>query len=73
MWSFIMHASIAVRMGMSLISSFSEGTNGDITYDSIVGDEFSIHPVTGVITTTKALDREVQGVYAVTGTSTDRH
>lgn len=38
-------------------------------YGSIVGDDFSIHPVTGVITTSKALDREAQGVYAVTGTS----
>nr|XP_055052859.1 protocadherin-16 [Misgurnus anguillicaudatus] len=47
-------------------SDLDQGTNGDITYDSIVGDEFAIHPVTGVITTAKALDREVQGVYAVT-------
>ncbi len=40
-----------------------------MTYGRIVGDDFSIHPVTGVIITTKALDRESQGVYAVTGTS----
>ncbi|KAI7801010.1 putative protocadherin-16 [Triplophysa rosa] len=47
-------------------SDMDRGTNGVVTYDSIVGDEFSIHPVTGVITTTKPLDREAQGVYAVT-------
>lgn len=51
-----------------VIMLFSIGTNGIVTYGSIVGDDFSIHPVTGVITTTKALDREAQGVYAVTGT-----
>ncbi len=51
------------------LSFFFLGTNGIVTYGSIVGDDFSIHPVTGVITTTKALDREAQGVYAVTGTS----
>ncbi|XP_026137609.1 protocadherin-16-like [Carassius auratus] len=47
-------------------SDLDQGTNGIVTYGSIVGDDFSIHPVTGVITTTKALDREAQGVYAVT-------
>uniref|UniRef100_A0A671L952 Protocadherin-16 n=1 Tax=Sinocyclocheilus anshuiensis TaxID=1608454 RepID=A0A671L952_9TELE len=47
-------------------SDLDQGPNGIVTYGSIVGDDFSIHPVTGVITTTKALDREVQGVYAVT-------
>lgn len=53
---------------MSCLYAFSTGTNGIVTYGSIVGDDFSIHPVTGVITTSKALDREAQGVYAVTGT-----
>lgn len=53
---------------MSCLYAFSIGTNGIVTYGSIVGDDFSIHPVTGVITTSKALDREAQGVYAVTGT-----
>ncbi|XP_056330520.1 protocadherin-16 [Danio aesculapii] len=47
-------------------SDMDQGTNGIVTYGSIVGDDFSIHPVTGVITTTKALDREAQGVYALT-------
>lgn len=53
---------------MSCLYAFTIGTNGIVTYGSIVGDDFSIHPVTGVITTSKALDREAQGVYAVTGT-----
>ncbi|XP_051962537.1 protocadherin-16 [Xyrauchen texanus] len=47
-------------------SDLDQGTNGIVTYGSIVGDEFSIHPVTGVITMTKALDREAQGFYTVT-------
>uniref|UniRef100_A0A8C1MAR4 Protocadherin-16 n=1 Tax=Cyprinus carpio TaxID=7962 RepID=A0A8C1MAR4_CYPCA len=47
-------------------SDLDQGTNGIVTYGRIVGDDFSVHPVTGVITTTKALDREAQGVYAVT-------
>ncbi|XP_043115735.1 protocadherin-16 [Puntigrus tetrazona] len=47
-------------------SDMDQGTNGIVTYGSLVGDDFIIHPVTGVITTTKALDREAQGVYAVT-------
>ncbi|XP_051534406.1 protocadherin-16 [Myxocyprinus asiaticus] len=47
-------------------SDLDQGTNGIVTYGSIVGDEFSIHPMTGVITTTKALDRETQGFYTVT-------
>lgn len=54
---------------MSRLYAFSIGTNGIVMYGSIVGDDFSIHPVTGVITTSKALDREAQSVYAVTGTS----
>ncbi|KAA0702516.1 Protocadherin-16 Protein dachsous -like protein 1 [Triplophysa tibetana] len=46
-------------------SDKDQGTNGVLMY-SIVGEEYSINPVTGVITTTKPLDREARGVYAVT-------
>ncbi|KAG9351769.1 hypothetical protein JZ751_023020 [Albula glossodonta] len=43
-----------------------QGTNGQVTYGGIVEEGFTINPVTGVISTTKALDREVQDRYTVT-------
>ncbi|KAJ8412516.1 hypothetical protein AAFF_G00128520, partial [Aldrovandia affinis] len=47
-------------------SDRDQGTNGQVTYGGIVEDGFTINPVTGVISTTKALDREVQDRYTVT-------
>ncbi|KAJ4935670.1 hypothetical protein JOQ06_017200 [Pogonophryne albipinna] len=47
-------------------SDLDQGTNGHVIYGSISEDGFSIHPVTGVITTTKSLDRELQEYYTVT-------
>ncbi|KAK5929634.1 hypothetical protein CgunFtcFv8_010853 [Champsocephalus gunnari] len=47
-------------------SDLDQGTNGQVIYGSISEDGFSIHPVTGVITTTKSLDRELQEYYTVT-------
>ena len=43
------------------------GTNGHVTYGRISGEGFNIDPVTGVITTAKALDRETQEYYTLTG------
>lgn len=34
---------------------------------------FAINPVTGIITTTKSLDRELQELYTVTGKSLELH
>lgn len=48
---------------------FCVGTNGQVTYGGISEKGFSINPVTGVITTTKSLDRELQEYYTVTGTA----
>lgn len=45
----------------------SLGPNGQVTYGGIAEEDFSINPVTGVITTTKSLDRELQEYYTVTG------
>ena len=45
----------------------SLGPNGQVTYGGILEEDFNINPVTGVITTTKALDRELQEYYTVTG------
>lgn len=47
---------------------FSAGTNGQVTYGGISEEGFSINPITGVITTTKSLDRELKEYYTVTGT-----
>lgn len=38
-----------------------------MTYGGIAQGGFSINPVTGVITTSKPLDRESQDIYAMTG------
>ncbi|KAL8622280.1 hypothetical protein ACOMHN_043803 [Nucella lapillus] len=46
-----------------------EGNNGNLTYSilrGIAGDKFAVDPITGVITTTKPLDREKQDSYTVT-------
>lgn len=45
----------------------SLGPNGLVTYGGIAEEDFNINPVTGVITTTKSLDRELQEYYTVTG------
>ncbi|XP_044210752.1 protocadherin-16-like [Thunnus albacares] len=47
-------------------SDLDQGTNGQVTYGGISEEGFSINPVTGVITTTKSLDRELQEYYTVT-------
>ena len=45
------------------------GTNGHVTYGRISGEGFNIDPATGVITTAKVLDREIQEYYTLTGTT----
>ncbi|XP_036379751.1 protocadherin-16-like [Megalops cyprinoides] len=47
-------------------SDRDQGANGQVTYGGIAEDGFIINPVTGVISTTKALDREVQDRYMLT-------
>uniref|UniRef100_UPI003AAAC68E protocadherin-16-like n=1 Tax=Centroberyx gerrardi TaxID=166262 RepID=UPI003AAAC68E len=47
-------------------SDLDQGANGEVTYGGISEDGFSINPSTGVITTTKTLDRELQEFYTVT-------
>ncbi|KAM4566806.1 protocadherin-16-like isoform 1-T2 [Odontesthes bonariensis] len=47
-------------------SDLDQGTNGQVAYGGITQGDFSINPLTGVITTTKSLDRESQDYYAVT-------
>ncbi|XP_076832352.1 protocadherin-16 [Brachyhypopomus gauderio] len=47
-------------------SDLDQGSNGFVTYGGMTDDGFSIHPVTGVITTNKVLDREAQEDYTVT-------
>ncbi|XP_076591464.1 protocadherin-16-like [Chaetodon auriga] len=47
-------------------SDLDQGTNGQVTYGGISEEGFNINPVTGVITTTKSLDRELQEVYTIT-------
>lgn len=45
------------------------GSNGHVTYGGVTEEGFVINPVTGVITTTKELDSEVQDHYTLTGTT----
>uniref|UniRef100_A0A673ZTN7 Protocadherin-16 n=1 Tax=Salmo trutta TaxID=8032 RepID=A0A673ZTN7_SALTR len=47
-------------------SDMDQGTNGQVTYGGISDEGFSIHSATGVVTTTKALDREAQEQYTLT-------
>ncbi|XP_073341439.1 protocadherin-16-like [Pagrus major] len=47
-------------------SDLDQGINGQVTYGSISEEGFSINPVTGVIRTTKSLDKERQEYYTVT-------
>lgn len=46
---------------------FVTGSNGHITYGGVTEEGFVINSLTGVITTTKELDREVQDHYTLTG------
>ncbi|MEQ2244133.1 hypothetical protein ILYODFUR_014045 [Ilyodon furcidens] len=46
-------------------SDLDQGTNGLVTYGVSQGS-FAINPFTGVITTTKSLDRELQDYYSLT-------
>uniref|UniRef100_A0AAZ3SHU6 Protocadherin-16 n=1 Tax=Oncorhynchus tshawytscha TaxID=74940 RepID=A0AAZ3SHU6_ONCTS len=43
-----------------------QGSNGQVTYGGVTEEGFSINPVTGVISTTKTLDRETQDHYTLT-------
>ncbi|XP_041864356.1 protocadherin-16 [Melanotaenia boesemani] len=43
-----------------------QGSNGHITYGGVTEDGFIINPITGVITTTKELDTELQDHYTLT-------
>ncbi|XP_063060967.1 protocadherin-16 [Engraulis encrasicolus] len=56
--------------GLSILvvsaSDLDIGTNGLVTYGVSGEDGFIIHPETGVISTTKALDRETQEYYSLT-------
>lgn len=44
------------------------GANGQVTYGGISGENFSLDPDTGVLTTLRALDREEQEEINLTGT-----
>nr|XP_023822931.1 protocadherin-16-like [Salvelinus alpinus] len=52
--------------GLRPATKVTRCTNGQVTYGGISDEGFSIHPATGVITTTKALDREAQEQYTLT-------
>ncbi|KAF7668307.1 hypothetical protein LDENG_00013580 [Lucifuga dentata] len=43
-----------------------QGSNSHVTYGGVTEEGFVINPVTGVITTTKELDKEVQDHYTLT-------
>ncbi|XP_061538054.1 LOW QUALITY PROTEIN: protocadherin-16-like [Phycodurus eques] len=50
------------------VSAFDldQGSNGKVTYGGVSVEGFTINPVTGVITTTHPLDRELREYYTVT-------
>ncbi|XP_020495326.2 protocadherin-23 [Labrus bergylta] len=74
------HASISEGLPAGAevlqVSAFDpdEGSNGDITY-SLTEDNsqgsFSIDPLTGLIRTTKSLDREIRASYTLRAVATD--
>lgn len=43
------------------------GANGQVSYGTLSGGPFSIHPQTGLIVTTHALDREEQEQHVLMG------
>jgi len=43
------------------------GANGQVSYGGVSGGPFSIHPQTGLIVTTHALDREEQEQHVLMG------
>ncbi|CAL8351640.1 unnamed protein product [Lota lota] len=43
-----------------------QGTNGHVTYGGISGEGFNVDSATGIITTAKVLDREIQEYYTLT-------
>ncbi|XP_074527695.1 protocadherin-16 isoform X1 [Halichoeres trimaculatus] len=43
-----------------------QGSNGQVTYEGVTEEGFIINPVTGVITTTRELDAELQNHYTLT-------
>ncbi|XP_076023905.1 LOW QUALITY PROTEIN: protocadherin-16-like, partial [Genypterus blacodes] len=43
-----------------------QGSNGHVTYGGVTEEGFVINPVTGVITTTRELDKELQDHYTLT-------
>ncbi|XP_073335504.1 protocadherin-16 [Pagrus major] len=49
-----------------------QGSNGQVTYGGVTEEGFIINPVTGVITTTKELDAELQNHYTLTVYARDR-
>ncbi|CAL4108899.1 unnamed protein product [Meganyctiphanes norvegica] len=66
-------APVGETVMVVVASDGDTGENARITY-SLSGDsppEFTIHPSTGAITTTKPLDRETQGGYLLTVTARD--
>lgn len=58
---------------LQLMNIVSLGPNGQVTYGGISEEDFNINPVTGVITTTKSLDRELKEYYTVTGKILKHH
>lgn len=53
---------------LCLFFSGIAGSNGQVMYGGVTEEGFIINPVTGVITTTKELDTELQSHYRLTGT-----
>ncbi|XP_055792755.1 protocadherin-16-like [Salvelinus fontinalis] len=48
-----------------------QGSNGQVTYGGVTEEGFTINPVTGVISTTKTLDRETRDHYTLTVSARD--
>lgn len=58
----------AFHFYLYLTLCFITGSNGQVMYGGVTEEGFIINPVTGVITTTKELDTELQSHYTLTGT-----
>lgn len=59
--------ALGLLLGCPRTTFVPAGANGQVFYGGLSGGPFSIHPQTGLIVTTRPLDREEQEQHVLTG------